>query len=863
MKKLLLILIILTGISFYSFSQVPQGFNYQAVVRNSLGAVIENQNVSIKIDILQSSSSGTSVYSEEHSATTNQFGLVNLEIGGGTVLSGDFATINWGEDIYFLRIEVDVTGGTNYQLMGVSQLLTVPYAMYAQNSADSSLWELNGSNIYYDAGNVGVGTITPNGRLQVNSDTTAGINDVIFSVLNANGDTVLAVYQEGVRIWVSDDTTGAKANGSRGGFAVGGFNPTKSNTEVEYLRVTPDSVRIYIEEGSSGTKANGSRGGFAVGGYSPTKAMNMTDYYMNVEYNNDPEIIDPAKPRMLWYPYREAFRAGKVLIEHADSVGINSFASGFESKAIGDWSQSFGYNTIARGDYSTAIGKNSIAIGESSFAFGNGAISSELECYSFGSGSIAEGIGSYSFGSQGVDTTTGLPNSIVTRASGMYSFALGQGSLANGKGSFTFGMNNSANGDYSFSLGYYSFANGNYSFSYGIGAQSAGLYSYSIGTGTSSIGKHSMALGSYTIADGENSTALGFFTHSTGHTATAFGYYTDAIGDFSLSGGSQSVASGGHSIAIGNSVTASGIGAIALGFSNISSGTVSIALGSSCSATADNSISIGYLNEATALFSASFGFLNQSTGDYSIAFGNGNKCSGYSSKALGSNTLSTGSYSNSFGFGTIAEGSYSSSFGYYTIAKPFLSFVVGRYNDTLCYGGGYWEDLDPLFIIGNGTSNSFRSNAMWVRKDGEVYFPFVFSDAVGATNLDLYIDNTGKIGYLSSAKRYKKKITNIENIDWLYKLRPVNYIYKNDESSIKQYGLIAEEVEKVNPLFVSYNNNGDIETVQYSKLISPMIKAIQDIKNENEELKIKVKEIEDLRTKIQELENLINLSVKR
>jgi len=62
-------------------------------------------------------------------------------------------------------------------------------------------------------------------------------------VLNASGDTVLAVYQEGVRIWVADDTTGVKANGSRGGFAVGGMNPTKGYTN-EYLRVTPDSVRV-------------------------------------------------------------------------------------------------------------------------------------------------------------------------------------------------------------------------------------------------------------------------------------------------------------------------------------------------------------------------------------------------------------------------------------------------------------------------------------------------------------------------------------------------------------------------------------------------------------------------------------------
>jgi len=135
----------------------------------------------------------------------------------------------------------------------------------------------SGTAALFMGGNVGIGTITPNGKLQVYSDTTANINDVIFSVLNAVGDTVFAVYQEGVRIWVSDDTTGAKATGSRGGFAVGGFNPAKSTSD-EYFRVSPDSVRVYIKETIGGAKASGSRGGFAVGGFNPAKSPG--DYFL-------------------------------------------------------------------------------------------------------------------------------------------------------------------------------------------------------------------------------------------------------------------------------------------------------------------------------------------------------------------------------------------------------------------------------------------------------------------------------------------------------------------------------------------------------------------------------------------------------
>jgi len=277
-----------------------QNFNYQAVVRDAMGDVIENQSVSIKIDILQGSSSGSSVYSEEHFVTTNPFGLVNLEIGAGGVLGGSFTTINWGADIYFIQTELDETGGTSYQLMGVAQLLTVPYAMFAQSSADSSLWEKNINDIYYNIGNVGIGASNANGKLLVKSDTTVAPNDDIFSVLNANGDTVFAVYQEGVRIWVSEDTSCAKANGNRGGFAVGGFCPSKASGN-EYFRVSPDSVRVYIKETST-APASGHRGGFAVGGFAPSKAQ--PDYFFNIEHNDFPEIIN-SKARILWYPHNQ------------------------------------------------------------------------------------------------------------------------------------------------------------------------------------------------------------------------------------------------------------------------------------------------------------------------------------------------------------------------------------------------------------------------------------------------------------------------------------------------------------------------------------------------------------------------------
>jgi len=118
------------------FSQAPQKFNYQAVVRDDAGTILEDQNVSIKISILQGAVDGTVVYSETHSPTTSSIGLVTLEIGGGTT-SDDFTLIDWGSNIYFMKVEMDATGGTTYTEMGTSQILSVPYALHSKTAENT------------------------------------------------------------------------------------------------------------------------------------------------------------------------------------------------------------------------------------------------------------------------------------------------------------------------------------------------------------------------------------------------------------------------------------------------------------------------------------------------------------------------------------------------------------------------------------------------------------------------------------------------------------------------------------------------------------------------------------------------------
>ena len=132
MKKLFTIITLLF-IGLTVNAQAPEKMSYQAIVRNADGSLVSEQQVEMKISIIKTSTTGTIVYSETHSPTTNTNGLVTFEIGTGSVLNGSFATINWGSDLYFIKSETDIDGGTNYTITGTSQFSSVPYALHAKN----------------------------------------------------------------------------------------------------------------------------------------------------------------------------------------------------------------------------------------------------------------------------------------------------------------------------------------------------------------------------------------------------------------------------------------------------------------------------------------------------------------------------------------------------------------------------------------------------------------------------------------------------------------------------------------------------------------------------------------------------------
>ena len=225
MRKL--ILFALLAISFSVSAQAPEGINYQAVIRNGGGTLITNTTVAIRVQIRQTSATGTIVYQERHSVLTTAYGLVNLVIGAGTVQSGSFATINWSTGSYFVNLAVDFANGTAYQDFGTQKLMSVPYALYAKNSGNQlNQWRY--------------GNIVP-------ATTLGNFGDFYLDVITGN-----VYYKESSTSWILTGNikgpvgpTGATgAAGPQGATGASGTNG--KNTLV---KTSPESVGVNCNTG--------------------------------------------------------------------------------------------------------------------------------------------------------------------------------------------------------------------------------------------------------------------------------------------------------------------------------------------------------------------------------------------------------------------------------------------------------------------------------------------------------------------------------------------------------------------------------------------------------------------------------------
>ncbi len=237
MKKILFTSAMLI-VSLYSsvssvHAQAPKRISYQAVVRNASSEVVSEKPVSVKLSVLSGSVTGTSVYSETHSLTTNKNGLVSLQMGGGTLVAGNFNSIDWATGSYFVKTEIDPDGGTNYTIQSTSQLLSVPYALNANQADDIS------PNRQLTLRNTTDGSIlrlTPPGSSSTGGLGTSSNHDLYF--YTNNQDRVVFTKQ--------------------GYYGFGTLNPTSrlhlasNNSEIR-LENTVDSSSLYLTAPGAGS----------------------------------------------------------------------------------------------------------------------------------------------------------------------------------------------------------------------------------------------------------------------------------------------------------------------------------------------------------------------------------------------------------------------------------------------------------------------------------------------------------------------------------------------------------------------------------------------------------------------------------
>ncbi len=278
MKRITLILLSFVLTSIVVYAQVPEKINYQAVIRNSTGELVSSQDVGIKVSILNETTTGSVIYSEQHTVATNAYGQIAIEIGDGTNVSSDFSAIDWGVNDKFLKLEVDINGGTSYVTVGTSQMLSVPYALYANDAGLAKVADMAYSAEF--ASTSGIADFAENANF-TDSARVAGMaytadvlgsngvyttsTDTLFVVKDHDGNVVFAVFPDGAQIIVNET-----AKGKVGGFAVSGRSPAKA-VDVDILKVTTDSTRIYVNDT---VNAKGKVGGFAVSGRSPSKSLN-------------------------------------------------------------------------------------------------------------------------------------------------------------------------------------------------------------------------------------------------------------------------------------------------------------------------------------------------------------------------------------------------------------------------------------------------------------------------------------------------------------------------------------------------------------------------------------------------------------
>jgi trimeric autotransporter adhesin len=828
--KLLILVVLLSPFAFRlspCYAQVPQGFNYQAIARDGSGIALSNQALPVKIAIQTSLTGGTLIYEELFSSvTSNQFGLISLVVGTGTQTGGSaasFSAIDWKAPTLFLKTTIQYPG-TTWTTMGTSQIWGVPYSLVAKEVAG------------------------PLAKLGI-TGTTDVMDEALFEVKNKAGNTVFAVYNEGIRAYVGN----GKAKGIKGGFSVGGYDATKGSTIYDLFTLSTDSARLYFDSKPAG---KGIKGGFSVGGYDMTKGdvQNYLD-------------VTPATTKIFTTDTIKGFAVGNVSTGTAESylkLTPSNYLIGHEA----------GKN-LTTGSYNSIVGYksgSSISTGYSNSFFG----------YKTGNQNNTGYYNVFIGNNAGFNNSSGYSNTFIGPYSG-FTNNTGPGNIFIGDYSGYYNTSGSANVFIGEQAGY---ANTTGLRGVEIGLR-AGLY-HKEGEGSVFIGYEAGSGwdGSNTnaIVTAQANTFIGTYTgktHLTGDYNTFLGFQT---GMHPRSGSRNTFL--GALIMRENNYSSQPDDNVYVGYevaNNNQEGDRNVMVGSCAggnSGTSDEtsgSVFLGYcagLNET----SSNKLYIDNSSTTVPLIYGDftdGSEKVVFNGK-VGINTMSPSCYFNT-------SSTIGSSIGDASELENF-TITAGNVANLRLYAyrraaGPDWRDvayriqhnvdgIDMAYIEFNA-SNSGRDLALGTNNTERIRIDYYGNVGIGTTapGYKLQVGSAGdgsqaraNAWNLLSDLRLKTNLSGIiDPIGIISRLKGFYFNWNVGTDKSRQLGLSAQDVEKVLPEIVSQGNDGYL-SVEYSKLTPVLIEAIkvqqQQIESQKKENQQMKSELQALREEVDQIKAL-------
>ncbi|GGG03983.1 hypothetical protein GCM10011344_00410 [Dokdonia pacifica] len=503
---------------FYIGIAQSQSINYKAIIRDNTGAILANDLVIIQFTILEGT---TNVYSESHTPTTDANGLVILNIGEGTVLSGDYTMIDWATTDHFLNVQINTGGGLVD--MGTTQFLSVPYALHAQTAQNvTGLEELDeGNGIGWRLSNIGTDADEGYGAI--------GLNAIDLSVSDANGAVLIFPY-------------GATGEHS---FATG----------VNTIATAPRAVAMGQSNRASGTNA------VVMGSNNIASNTNATAIGLNNVASGSSSFAAGGS--------NTASGGGAVVFgSNSDAIGTVSFAQGIGLHTDSFLSVAFGRGNVGGGNPAAWVSTDPL------FEIGNGqpigsSDNNALTIYKNGNITMDNSVVSAN-GSTG-ELAVALGNE--TTSNGVYSLSAGSGTIASGQTSVAFGSTTTASGAASFTTGLSTTATQAGAVAMGAFTEASGSSSFAAGASTSATSTNAAAFGSGTTASGFASFATGSLTSAGGARSFTFGLQSNAAGNHAMAGGDNNIANAENSVALGTNSQSFGdhsfsMGTSAIAFSN-------------------------------------------------------------------------------------------------------------------------------------------------------------------------------------------------------------------------------------------------------------------------------------------------------